>query len=498
MGQSITEPKEEIMKTLHAAFLSQRSPQSVQALRTRMLILPLAASIYCMGLAADLRAQPVQYIEQGQAQAAFTQQELDQMLAPIALYPDSLLSQILMASTYPLEVVQAARWSRAHPGLSGDDAVRAVASQDWDPSVKSMLAFPQILSMMDERLDWTQRLGDAFLDQEPHVMETVQTLRQRAYAAGNLNSDTQVRVVRQVRVILVEPVNPQLVYVPYYDPTVIYGAWWWPAPPVYWRPWAGYAPARVRPGVSVGLYWGSGVRISLGFFFGRPDWQRRSVNVVHVNNYYYNNAVVVNRSGPAHPQAGPGPWRHDPSRRGSIPYRDPAVRQQFAGQQRQAVEQRRDDARREPQAEIRRGPEVRDDRDGRGRDGRADDGNRNRDGDDRNNRGDGRRDGRGDARPDRGTGARSDAVPAAIQPAQRPDQAQVQQLRQAEQAQRQQQQAQRQAEQAQRQQQQAQQRQQQEARRDEPRKDARPAGAQREDRGEGRGRGEGRNRQSAS
>ena len=366
MGRSITEPKEEIMKTLHAAFLSQRSPQSMQALRTRMLILPLAASIYCMGLAADLRAQPVQYIEQGQAygqgqaQAAFTQQELDQMLAPIALYPDSLLSQILMASTYPLEVVQAARWSRAHPGLSGDDAVRAVASQDWDPSVKSMLAFPQILSMMDERLDWTQRLGDAFLDQEPHVMETVQTLRQRAYAAGNLISDAQVRVVRQDRIILVEPLNPQVVYVPYYDPTVIYGSWWWPAPPVYWRPWAGYAPVHVRPGLSVGFYWGSGVRISVGFFFGRPDWQRRHVNVVHVNNYYHHH-TVVNR--------------------------------------------------------------------------------------------DGRRDGRGDARPDRGTGPRSDAAPQASPPAQRLDQAQAQQRRQAEESQRQQQTQQRLAEQVQRHQQ---------------------------------------------
>src|SRR4051812_43250388 len=107
------------MKTSHAL----QSQRSLQALRTRLLVLPLAASVYCMGLAHDARAQPVQYIERGQTQAAFTQQELDQMLAPIALYPDSLLSQILMASTYPLEVVQAARWSHAHPGLAGDDAV---------------------------------------------------------------------------------------------------------------------------------------------------------------------------------------------------------------------------------------------------------------------------------------------------------------------------------------------------------------------------------------
>src|SRR5258708_14435498 len=106
------------------------------------------------------------------AQPGFTQQELDQMLAPIALYPDSLLSQILMASTYPIEIVQAARWSRANPNLKGDDAVRAVEQNNWDPSVKSVVAFPQIISMMDAELRWTERLGDAFLSQQQHVIDT--------------------------------------------------------------------------------------------------------------------------------------------------------------------------------------------------------------------------------------------------------------------------------------------------------------------------------------
>src|SRR5881409_2520845 len=120
--------------------------------------------------------------------APATQQELDQMLAPIALYPDSLLSQILMASTYPLEVVEAARWSRANPNLKGDEAVRAVEQNTWDPSVKSLVAFPQILQMMDEKLGWTERLGDAFLSQQALVMDTVQNLRQKAYEVGNLKS----------------------------------------------------------------------------------------------------------------------------------------------------------------------------------------------------------------------------------------------------------------------------------------------------------------------
>ena len=175
------------------------------------------------------------------AQPGYSQAELDQMLAPIALYPDSLLSQILMAATYPMEVVLAARWSRGNSGLSGEQAVRAVERYEWDPSVKSLVAFPQILDMMDQKLEWTQRLGDAFLAQQQQVMDTVQQLRDKAQAAGNLQSNEYVRVVPQERVIIIEQVNPRVVYVPYYDPWRVYGSWWWPAyPPVYWRSWPGY------------------------------------------------------------------------------------------------------------------------------------------------------------------------------------------------------------------------------------------------------------------
>src|SRR5256885_5543033 len=137
--------------------------------------------------------------EVGPSRRVFTQQELDQMLAPIALYPDSLLSQILMASTYPLEVVEAARWSRANPGLKGEEAVNAVEQRDWDASVKSLAAFPQVLAMMDQQLEWTSRLGDVFIAQEPQVMETGQSLRQKAYDAGNLRSTEQAYVVQQGR-----------------------------------------------------------------------------------------------------------------------------------------------------------------------------------------------------------------------------------------------------------------------------------------------------------
>src|SRR6267142_2288464 len=155
--------------------------------------------------------------------AAATQQELDQMLAPIALYPDSMLSQIFMASTYPLEVVEAARWSRANPALTGQQAVDAVGERDWDASVKSLAAFPQVLAMMDQHLEWTARLGDVFIAQEPQVMETVQSLRQKAYAAGNLRSTEQVTVYEQGDAYAIEPARPEVVYVPYYDTRVAYG-----------------------------------------------------------------------------------------------------------------------------------------------------------------------------------------------------------------------------------------------------------------------------------
>jgi hypothetical protein len=234
-----------------------------------------------------------------------------------------------MASTYPLEVVQAARWSRANPNLTGEQAVQAVAQNNWDPSVKSLVAFPQILMMMDEKLDWTERLGGAFLSQQSQVMDTVQNLRQKAYAAGNFRSNDQVRVEPQGQTIIVEPANPQVIYVPYYDPWVVYGPWWWPGyPPVYWAPWPGYF---VRPGFEVGFAWGVGITLGVGFFFGAFDWPHRHVNIVNVNNYYYNR-TIVNRV---------GVWEHDPGHRRGIPYRDASLRQQF-GRTSVSPEARRD------------------------------------------------------------------------------------------------------------------------------------------------------------
>jgi hypothetical protein len=245
---------------------------------------------------------------QAEERKAFSQAELDQALAPVALYPDALLSQVLMAATYPLEIVEAARWSRAHPGIQGDEAVRAVQDKDWDPSVKSLVAFPNLLARMDENLEWTRRLGDAFLAQEAQVMDTIQQLRQRAKAEGKLQTDERQRVTEDGQTIVIEQANPQVVYVPYYDPYVVYGAWWWPAyPPYYWAPWPGYVVGYP------GFWWGVGIGITTGFFYGGFAWHHHHVAVVHPHVYYGRPVAAYYRPYAALPpkplQA--GKWQHD-------------------------------------------------------------------------------------------------------------------------------------------------------------------------------------------
>ena len=292
-----------------------------------------------------------------QDQPVFSQRQLDQMLAPIALYPDPLLSQMFMASTYPVELAEAARWSRMHPELQGDDAVQAVAQEDWDPSVKSLVAFPQVLAWMDENPEWTRTLGDAFLAQEPQVMETVQNLRQRANYTGTLRSDDRIHVVEDGRTISVLPANRQIIYVPYYDPMVVYGTWWWPAyPPAYWRPRPGYF---IQPGYAR-FYWGPGIVISTGFFFGACDWHRRQVHVVNVNNYYYRTmtvnrpATVGSRANVAALNQAPGAWQHDPAHRRGMAYRGPAA-QRYSWVPAQRQEPRPDDRTQRVQPPHRRG-----------------------------------------------------------------------------------------------------------------------------------------------
>ena len=203
----------------------------------------------------------------------FKQEELDQLVAPIALYPDSLLAQILMASTYPLEVVQAGRWVKANQKLKGDALTAALEKQDWDPSVKSLVNFPQVLDMMNEKLDWTQKLGDAFLAQQKDVMDTVQKLRLKAYGEGNLKTTEQQKVVveEETKTIIIEPAKPEVVYVPTYNPTVVYGAWPYPAyPPYYYYP-PGYVPGAALFSFGVGVAMGA----AWGYAWGGCEWGAR-------------------------------------------------------------------------------------------------------------------------------------------------------------------------------------------------------------------------------
>ena len=212
--------------------------------------------------------------------SGFSQPELDQILAPVALYPDTVLSHVLIAATYPLEVVQAARWSRSNPGFSGQDAVSAVENRDWDPSVKALAAFPELLARMDQDIDWTQRLGDAFIVQEEQVIATIQNLRAQAYAQGNLHTNEQVRVVRETEYIYIEPAQSHRVYVPYYDPRVVYGPRYWSDyPPVYWPYPPGYS-------YSLGFYWGIGYAVAPAFYFSAFHWPHRQVVVVDHHDRY--------------------------------------------------------------------------------------------------------------------------------------------------------------------------------------------------------------------
>ena len=259
----------------------------------------------------------------------FKQEELDQLLAPIALYPDSLLAQIFMASTYPLEVVQAGRWVEQNESLTGDALTAALEQQNWDPSVKSLVNFPQVLQMMNEKIDWTQKLGDAFLAQQKDVMDTAQSLREKAKAEGNLetNQEQKVIVEKETQTIIIEPSNPQIVYVPTYNPTVVYGRWWYPAyPPYYYYPpgyVAGAALFSFGVGVAVGAAW--------GYAWGRCHWGRGDVNININRNTNIN--TKIDRSKYANKvsagEGGRGSWKHNPEHRKGVSYRDQSTAKKF-------------------------------------------------------------------------------------------------------------------------------------------------------------------------
>ncbi len=263
---------------------------------------------------------------QNNAPAPFKKEEIEQLVAPIALYPDALVAQILMASTYPLEVVEAARWSKANPKVKDKALEDAMQKQKWDPSVKSLTAFPSVLAMMNEKLDLTQKLGDAFLGQQKEVLAAVQDLRAKAQKEGNLKSGKEQTVTTAQEsgqtVIKIEPADPQVVYVPTYNPTVVYGPWPYPAyPPYYYYP-PGYAAGGAFFAFTAGVIVGNAL-------WGNCNWGGSNV---YINHNTYNNFNKTNIQN--------GNWNHNAEHRKGVQYRDQATQQKFGGGERAGVDSR--------------------------------------------------------------------------------------------------------------------------------------------------------------
>jgi len=265
-------------------------------------------------------------VTRAQEPSAFKNEELEQLVAPIALYPDSLVAQILMASTYPLEIVEAARWVKSNPNVKDKALEDAMAQQKWDPSVKSLAAFPQVLNMMSEKIDMTQKLGDAFLGQQKDVLAAIQRLRSKAQAAGNMKSGQEQTVTTAqeagTTVIKIEPTQPQTVYVPTYNPATVYGPWPYPAyPPYYYYP-PGYAAGAALFTFTAGVVIGSAL-------WGNCNWGGGNVDI-NVNKYNSFNRTNIQNSN----------WSHNAEHRKGVQYRDTASQQRYGKGQRQGVESR--------------------------------------------------------------------------------------------------------------------------------------------------------------
>jgi hypothetical protein len=271
--------------------------------------------------------------------AVFSKDEIAQVVAPVALYPDSLLAQVLMASTYPGDVADAAAWAKAHPDLKGDAAVKAVAKEDWDASVQSLVAFPAAILMMGQDSAWVQKLGDAFLAQPNEVMAVAQELRKKAQTAGNLKTNEYQTVSSEGQNVVIQPTQTNTVYVPSYDPNTIYGTWGYPYYPPYYYPPAAYYPGYA---FGAGVFWGAAIGISIGIW-GDCDWNGGDVNI---NNSRYNEFNrEINRGdrqigegdrgnrGERGDRGGNSKWQHDGARRDGVPYRDQASREKYGNRQ---------------------------------------------------------------------------------------------------------------------------------------------------------------------
>ncbi|WP_065187972.1 DUF3300 domain-containing protein [Shewanella woodyi] len=272
------------------------------------LILLIASSI------PVANAQPLE------EQVRFSEAELEQMLAPIALYPDSLLTHILIAATYPLELVQANRLMNKNKLLPTAQLMEKAQKRDWDPSVTALLAFPNVLEKLSSDLSWTQDLGDAFLQDEAQMLASIQSLRAQADEANSLTKMENMSVTRVNKQIVIEPVQKEIVYVPYYDPRTVYGHWrWYNYPPVYWAPYPYYVG---RPHGH--FYWNSGVHISFNFFFSAFHWSNHRVVVIdhrHSHHYRHRGRIVTSH--------GSQKWHHKPHHRRGVAYRSTHVKQRY-------------------------------------------------------------------------------------------------------------------------------------------------------------------------
>ena len=268
--------------------------------------------------------------DQASTAAQIPPDQLDSLVAPIALYPDPLLAQTLAASTYPLEIIQLQQWLTKNPTLKDKALADAVAKQPWDPSVQSMAALPDVVKRLADDIQWTTDLGNAFLAQESAVMDAVQRMRKKAETTGNLKSTEQqkveTKVVENKSVIVVEQADPQVIYVPAYNPTVVYGAPVYPYPPIYYPP-PGYYAAGAALSFGVGVAMGAAFSGGWGYNCG---WSSSSnININNYNNFNRNaNVRTGNRT---NVRGGNSNWTHNSQHRGGAPYRDRATADRFGG-----------------------------------------------------------------------------------------------------------------------------------------------------------------------
>jgi Protein of unknown function (DUF3300) len=273
--------------------------------------------------------QPPQQQPPQPQQPALTQQQLQQLVAPVALYPDALLAQVLAASTYPLEVTMAARWSEKNPNIKGPALEAEMQKQPWDPSVKGLTSVPQVLAMMNEKLDWTNQLGEAFLSQPDDVQNAIQALRRQADTTGNLKSGKEQKVRRVAappstgyvgppEYIVIEPMEPDYIYVPVYDPLVVYGSGYW-APayaPFFWYP----------PWWTVGAAFGFGAALFVGpALYYHYNWGHGGFAAIQTNTVLYSKFNKVNLSGGGQFQN----WKFDPAHHGNVQFKNTKLQQQF-------------------------------------------------------------------------------------------------------------------------------------------------------------------------